>query len=428
VDQKEIESMSLSSLSYSMFFALISFVLLSGCGGGSGAASTGGGGGVNPSKSVTLSFYEGTPSVAAAKIGSGSFTLQAVTAGKLSLSIPSGTTTFSVAYVCGLFEDVFEASTADGNSFTVPCLGPYTSPQMGTLTGNIDISAIPSANSVNLAVNDGTTMVQAGVAVDANFNFSAPVGNDRVEVLAYNSTSQGATVVGVKSFSNQAVPGSLNGGSPVIFTQADQTILQTITYTNVPNGYSSPFTAVGYLFGGAGGTSIATATTQYPELPAAAAVSGDFYEFFATARNAGKPTEMAIVAKSATTAGPMTFAFPAPWIYAGPSPAALPTFDLSYSGFSGRTGVYQTALANWYNPNIGTLEISVVASANYLNGSTMVSFPDLSGLAGFVSPPSSGTQVAWVALIAQSSAGEPQPMSSNATIATVENGGNFTVP
>ena len=92
--------------------ALISFSLITGCGGGrSDNGSAGSGGQDSSPTSVTLTFYDGVPAVAAAKIGSGTYAIQSVNSNKLTLSIPSGTTNFSVAYVCGLYEDVFEAST-----------------------------------------------------------------------------------------------------------------------------------------------------------------------------------------------------------------------------------------------------------------------------------------------------------------------------
>jgi hypothetical protein len=37
---------------------------------------------------------------------------------------------------------------------------------------------------------------------------------------------------------DQTIPGALNGGAPVVFETADETVPQTIAYNNVPNGYS----------------------------------------------------------------------------------------------------------------------------------------------------------------------------------------------
>jgi hypothetical protein len=259
---------------------------------------------------------------------------------------------------------------------------------------------------------------------------SVPAGTDRVEIVAFNSTAQGLTALAAKNFSNQAVPGALNGGAQVVLGASDLTTTpQPITYSNVPAGYSAPSMTADFVLAGGGGFAVASGTTtQYPAVPVGAVVSGDFYEIFASAKNAAKPTEMMICAKSSTTAGPVSFTFPAPWSYAGPTPATLPTFDFSYAGFNGKTGVFATGRTDWNNPTVGNVEFEIVASANYLGGSTSLAFPDLSGLAGFVAPPASGTNVSWVALMAQSSFGSPQPMPTNATITTVENSGTYTAP
>ena len=184
---------------------VLALVALTGCGGSSGGGSNGGsngggGGGVDTPTVVTITFFDSTPSVVAAKIGSGLFVSQSVSSGKLVLSLPSGTTNFAVAYVCGTFEEVLEATTADGASFTEPCWGPFKPPQTGALTGSVDISAIPEANLVNLAVSNGTDMIQTGVATPSNFSFGAPAGNDRVEVLALSSSPGSATLVAARTW------------------------------------------------------------------------------------------------------------------------------------------------------------------------------------------------------------------------------------
>jgi hypothetical protein len=414
-----------------LILALISIVCMSGCGGtgsSTNVSNSGASGGSAPTI-VTLNFYQGTPTVVAAKIGSGSFTAQTVSSGKLTLSIPSGTTNFVVAYLCTTYEDIFEASTADGTTFTVPCPAPLPSSPTGTLTGNVDINAVPGANEANIVLNNGILGFTQGLNPDTNFSLNVPAGNDRVEIVAFNGTAQGLTALAARSFSNQTVPGALNGGAQVVLGASDLTSNpQPITNSNVPAGYTTPFATADFILAGGGGFAVATGATQYPVLPAGAAENGDFYEIFSSARNAAKPTEMMICAKSSTTAGPVSFTFPTAWSYAGPTPAILPTFDFSYPGFTVKTGVFATATMDWNNPLVGNLEIVVVASANYLNGSSRVAIPDLSGLTGFVSPPSSGTTVGWVALMAQSSVGAPQPMPTNATITTVANSGSYLVP
>jgi hypothetical protein len=98
---------------------------------------------------VTFTITGGTPTAVAAKVGSGPFTAAALTSGTVTISLPSGVNNFAVAYVCTeslppsgnggsgeAEQDIFEASTLDGTSFTGSCLGaPALSPASGTLTG-----------------------------------------------------------------------------------------------------------------------------------------------------------------------------------------------------------------------------------------------------------------------------------------------------
>jgi hypothetical protein len=408
--------------------------LFAGSGGSSGTGSgPGGGGGGGTSTQVTLSFTNGTPAILALKTGSGAFTSQSLSAGKLNFSVPGGTSNFAVAYLCTaasfpIYEDIFELSTADATSFTLPCPAPYPAQTKGALTGNIDGSGIPGVNSLNLAVTNGSEGFVTGVTSGANFNLNVPAGNDRVLILAYSNLGlQGSSLVGAKSLTNQLVPGALNGGDQVVLGPADAVVTwQPINYANAPGGYSEPITIGNYIIGG--GFSFGNYTTEFPVLPAGAVVSGDYYEAFAMAKNSAKPTEMMILGKSFTSAGPLSFSFPPPWSYAGPQPAIRPTFDFNYSGFSSKTGTYMAAYTDWTISTTGIYEVYLVASANYLNGANSLSVPDLSGLAGFIAPPPSGTNVNWVALIAQDSAGIARPMSANSTITTVENGGSYTVP
>lgn len=119
-----------------------------GCSSGSGSSGSTGGGSPNPTI-VTFSFSEGSPTVIAAMIGSSAYAIQSLTSGKLSLTIPNGTTNYAVAYLCTgpsfpVYESVFEASTADGTSFTLQCPVPGPSDQTGTVLTNVDATGIPA--------------------------------------------------------------------------------------------------------------------------------------------------------------------------------------------------------------------------------------------------------------------------------------------
>jgi hypothetical protein len=427
-------------LRLSMFGGALLWVV--GCGGYSGVVSDPGG----DSTIVTFAVTGGTPTAVATKVGTGAFNAATLTAGKLTLSLPSGTTNFAVAFACPAvtlttnslyqeaIEEVFEASTLDGTSFTEPCPTAPSTGATGTLTGSVDASAISGASSLEILAGNATAQSSANLlGPSANFSFSAPTGTDRVMVLAYHPEIDGLnetiSLAAAKSFSSQAVPGALNGGSTVVLGAADETTLEPLSYSGVPSGYGAPFTLVNYEMGGNGAVLIAaSATSTYAALPAGATQSGDSYFFTATARSASNPLEWALVTANSTSAAPESFAFPAAWSYAGPTPAALPSFNLSYAGFSGKTDVHSDGSMVWFTPSTTETLIAVTATGNYLNGSTTLAIPDLSGLTGFIAPPASGTVVSWLAEISQGSSASVSSSASNKAVTTVLNAGHYTVP
>ena len=439
------------SSAFIRFSALCAAVVaLAGCGGGSGGNGGGGGGG-NPT-TVTFTF-SAAPVALAAKIGTGDFTAQTPASGKLSLTIPDGTTTFAVAYQCApqaimsggvqvgqiASEVVLEASTADGTSFTVPCTGGSagSSPPMGTFTGKVDASAIAGVSSLSInvlsAAGDESSLSSSQATTD--FSLQAPTGNDRVQVLAFNNTLNGFiesfSLAAAKNFDNQTVPGALNDGNTVVFSAADETTPQPITYKQIPAGYAAPAALVIYEYSGGGGFLVANAAAAtYPALPAPTMETGDFYAFTATAYSQSIAGEGVTAFWTSTTGGPASATCPAPWTYAGPAPAALPTFNVAYTGFSSAANVVNAAEIGWFTgTNSEDLNlIQVTATGNSMGGTTSLPFPDLSGVPGFLTPAPSGKTVTWAATIGQSSHGFLQPAKGTASGSLVENAGVFTVP
>jgi hypothetical protein len=123
---------------------------------------------------------------------------------------------------------------------------------------------------------------------------------------------------------------------------------------------------------------------------------------------------------------------PAALAFAGPMPAALPTFNFSYSGFpTGLSTGVQQARISWTPTATTRNSITVTATPNFLNGATSLSVPDLSSLSGFVAPAASGTQVAWIVDVF-GNAGQAFPAvvvpSGNGLAALVQNSGTYTQP
>jgi hypothetical protein len=397
---------------------------------------------------VTVSFA-GTPTALATQVGSGSFTTATLTSGTLTLNIPSGTTNFAVAYVCSTpsstMQTVLEASTLDGTSYSASYCPSNATVPTATLTGSGDASAIAVTNFLGVTTDNGSSLSQSVLLMGNSEAFSVvlPSGTDRVAVAAYNvgaSIALGVpsqdvsldTLLAVRNFDGVAVPGAVNGGNTVTLGPADAVTLQPITYKNVPSGFLALTTGAIYEWSDGGQLllSSGSAATQYPAIPEAATESGDYYSFESiTEESNGSNGEEGVSVSTNTTAnGPVTLTFPAPWTYAGPTPSTQPVFNMANSGITGKTGVMDFFTLAWNFSAAGQTTSEVFATANYLNGSTSLSFPTLTGLTGFLSGPPSGSSVVWFADVEQSTAASLQPLGQNGTLVDVENGGSFKVP
>ena len=422
--------------------------LVVGCGGGGSSAGGGGGGGGtgggNSSTTVTITFVgPGLPVAVAAQIGTGAFAAQTLSHGTLTLSIPTGTSNYAVADLCPAqttaqppeqSEFVWEASIADGTSFNFTCgSAPSVTPN---LTASLDATAIPGVQIFFIYSQNGeSTSVGGAFGPTMNFDVPASVGSDRVLVLAYANQSQ--SPLAAKNFDNQTVPGALNGDNTVVFGTADQTTLEPITYNNVPSGYSSPSTAVALEMGGAGIQEAPVglagqATTQYAVLPASATEKGDAYSLDASASGLGIGNSSGVGAGITTSGGPVSFTFPAPWSETSPTPAALPSFTMDYTGFPAGSNVSQIVSLGWTS-GAGTgsavsYYVNVQATASYQGKATTLAVPNLSSVAGVLAAPASGAQVEWSTSIMQQSYGVGTPPPLNGTWSAAYNGGLYTVP
>ena len=450
VTSRRLKEVHVRHSNFLFWFTTFTVAALAGCGsgssttGGSGTGSSGGGGAQtsNPT-TVTYTFTGGTPTATAVQIGTGAFTAATLQSNKLSITIPSGTTTYAIAYVCPpvaeygetiTFESVIEASTQDGSSFPASCFGSGTT---GSVTGTVDASAIPGATSVVVRGNQayGTTLR----TTTGSFNASLLTGTNDVALIALNSSG---TVLAVKILRGQTVPGALNGGNSIVFSTTDETTPQSITVNGVPSGYVTPATA-NVLYVTAGGTIFylsTNATTQYLAVPSAAVAAGDFYSFEPNSDDVSTDTAFVGANVDSPSGGSVTLALPAAWSYAGPTAALLPTFNFSYSGFSSDAAITYESELEWQTSQANFDTVSVAATGNYLGSSTSVAVPNLSALTGFVAPAPAGTFVTWVAYIwgggwtpdlwdggAQGFPSYTSPPSSG-SISFVKKIGNFTQP
>jgi len=373
---------------------------LAGCG---GTGNSGGGSTGPTSTNVVYTFQGQPPSSIAAAIGGNAYTAASLQAGKLTLSIPNGTTNYSIAYVCpqaaGLgnlitAEYVIQASTSDGNSFSATC--NEVSGSTGNATGKIDTSAI--GNVANVLIRGSQGYGGSLGSASGKFNISLLAGSNDVAFIAVDSTGN---VRAVKILRGETVPGSLNSGNTIAFQASDQTTTQNLTVQNIPSGFSTPASAsVEYVT--AGGTQFllaGNASSQYPVIPAAYVESGDYYSIQANTSDMGTHSASVGVMQNITGGGAATLALPTPWIYSGPAPATLPTFNFNYAGFSGVSAIAQQAELEWIPSTNSLYTLTVTATASYQGGSNAITIPDLTSLAGFLPSASAGSQIYWAASI-----------------------------
>lgn len=299
----------------------------------------------------------------------------------------------------------------------------------------MNASAVPGVSYLSVYAAGGGSSLSFGLPFTnaSSFGFAAPTGADRVLVLAYDNVysppaSVGSTTLAAaKNFDNQAVPGAVNGGNPVVLGAADETTPVPITYGSLPAGFALQGTTASLVTSaGVGIILAAPATARYPALPAGATEGGDYYSINTIASNGAEVTS---VTKTSPSAVSVAFTFPAGWSYAGPTPASVPAFDVAYPGFSGANGVSYLASWNWWPSGWGDQYItSIHATGNYLSGATSITLPDLSAVTGFLAPPASGTYVDWTVVITQTTYATQALSPTNSTVTSVGNYGIYKVP
>ncbi len=421
---------------------------LAGCGGGSssnsGGGGTGGGGGNQPT-TITLTFVGSAPTAVATQIGTGAYTAASLSSGKLTVAVPYGTTNYSVAYICPpstVFQPpvnyygivVWQGSTQDGSAQSTSCDNGAGSFPTGNLAVSINASAVTDSSTMTIATynNSGSSSAYLYSNVE-NIGLPAPTGTDRVEVFINDPNYQ---VIAAKSFPNQIVPGSLNGGNPVTLSAADQVTHQPISYSSLPSGYSQPLTVASIFLALSNTDSVAFSTgytlndgniSQYAALPSTGLAQGDFYKVDSTASSQSDTSQFVRAVQTLSAAAPVTVVFPAPLVATAPTPAAWPTLSVAYTGFSG-SDVYKTAGVQWAPNASNNYDIYIVSSATHQNGSNSIAIPDLSGITGFPSAPPSGTTINWSVSAVQSPVSLLAPSPANITLTQVGDGGSYIVP
>lgn len=396
---------------------------INGCGGGSSATTK-----TSAGAAIAVTFG-GTfaPVAVASQIGTDAWSTATLQAGTLNLTLPHGTTNYGIAYVCGTgaypLEYVIYASVADGSTYTVSC--PSQTTTMGIATGTVDASIIPGAANVEIIGLWGPATGVTGAS--GSFNASMAAANQDIAFVALNSSNY---ILAVHIVRNQAVPGSINNGNPIVFLASDALSLQPFMVTNAPVGFLPvpPAFAAGYVT--ANGTFISlfdsTAGT-YPTISLAESQPADYYLFTVSDANLAI-AQSSYTSLTTSTAGAVTLSLPAPLAYSAPVPAAFPSFNLSYTGFADDTSISYWAELLWGTPPSSIYTITVTATAAYQNGTPTLAVPNLSGLSGFFPGASSGSQVNWIARVYGGTSQWYVPTPVNGSMSYVGVSNSFVVP
>jgi hypothetical protein len=375
------------------------------------------------------------PVAVAEKIGTGNWTATSLAAGgNLPVALPAGTTRYAVAFLCTWTRTgtpvsvawVIEADLKDGGSYTLQlCLASTPStPPTGAITGSFDASAISATKTVAVGV-DGDSVAALNSGTSESFNLTAPTGTTDLYAAAYDSS---ANLVGIKIVRSQTIPSAANGGNPITLAASDAVTALPVSITGVPAGFNPPISGPTYFSAHGSfpvGFSGFPAATMYGVVPASEAQPGDYYVFSASS---GAGNQFIATQQYMTTAAPVTLALPSPWAPQAPAPAVFPTFTFDYTGFSGQAAVAENAAISWSQGST-FFGFEVVATANFQNGATAVTLPDLTSLPGFFPMAPSGTTVTWVSTTAggtvQSFAG---PLAFPQTVSNVSGQGTYTQP
>lgn len=349
---------------------------------------------------ITVTFTNATPQAAAVQIGSGGFTAASIQGGKLSLTVPAGSTTYAIAYVCPPFanvvstesnEFVIEATIQDTTSYTISCAAV---PAMGIATGSVDASAIPGTTSIAIG---GRGIGFSFPSNQASFNVNLPTGANDIAALALDGSNN---VLAVKIVRSQTVPGAVNGGSTIVLGPSDETTLQSVTVNNTPVGFIPAEQFVEYITpnGTALGLGLSSAP-QYRAVPSAAGQPGDMYFIDSSTDDTATRDLVVGVNLTMSSANPLTINLPPVWSFSGPAPTAFPTFTFNYSGFNIAANLSYQAIIQW-QPTPSTLTgITVTATASFQNNATTLRIPNLTSLPGFFAPAPTGTLIDWNATI-----------------------------
>ena len=382
------------SLAFVAMCLIVSLAACGGSGGGSNNHLT-----TSPPVPVKLTVTGATPTMAATQVAGGSWSALTLSGSTATFNVASTSTSYAVAVLCpastasGIqIEGVFEALASDTTSPTLYC-PPTTSV---TMTVNFDLSAVAAAQEAAIAVGTDISAYWPGPVSAGNVQ-NVTTGTQDVGVAAYGATPTTAPY-GVQIQRGVDVTGAPLTVPPMSTT--DETGSATVAVNGIPSGYSNSLSAYYVTAGGATIPINGNNVANYALVAAADTMTGDFYSVQSSATNSSF-TNVVEALQSFSSGGNLTLTLPAPMSYSGPTAAAYPTFDATYSGFTGSGKTGWIGAVDWAGSST-TMGILVYATSGFL-GTNSVAIPDLSSVSGFIAPPASGIPVQWSVVAFQQS-------------------------
>jgi hypothetical protein len=396
-----------------------------------GGSSSSGGTPPPTGTAIAVKFAGTAPVAVATQIGTNSWSAASLSSSSLDLTLPEGTTTYGIAYVCSTTqsgvplnqENIVEATVQDGTTYQVNCAAAASA--NGTATGSVDATAFPLTANIEVLGLSGYALV---TGLTGPFSLTTESATQDIAFVALDSSNN---TLAVHILPSQTVPGAINNGATVSFVTTDVVTPQNITVSGVPAGFTGG-TQASYVT--ANGTYIGlTSSTagQYPTIPTSTQLqTGDYYiiDGYATEASTFQGVDYTT---TTTTPSALAVTLPVALTTAAPTPAALPTFDVTYSGFSGVTNVADYGSIAWYTtaPPVTELIIEVTATAAYQNGATTLAIPDLSAISKFIAGPASGTTVYWGDGVLSGTYQTYTPQPTNGTLSSAYyNNDMFVVP
>ncbi len=293
-------------------------------------------------------------------------------------NVPVGTTAYSVAFLCGAIQIVFNATVTETTTVPADCNfltdSPGDTPVSTLVSGTYDATAV-APSSVGITANDGATTYSSGSAGPYTA-FNVDPGTQPFVLAAYAAPNG---ILGFKTLRDVAVSGATQTVNFPALTAADRAQLESITVHGATGSANS--TNVTYMpaGGNSGGLDVTSADqASYYGVPPADWATGDTYATGTLTEDATPSSLYAsVVLSSPIVNAPINLTLPT--LSHTPLNADL-SFPLPYNGLSANDVVKGVLNAEYAGASFAEFDI---ATPGWLAGRTSYPPPNFAGVPGF---------------------------------------------